>query len=81
MSGDPELGNQSINATRMYNELDLDIDRDFDEGADPLWSLYGTVVKEQDKANLDDVTNDMNSLLLFVGPLSFILPLLYASSC
>ena len=61
--------------------LDPDIDQDFNEHANPLWSLYGTVAKEQDKATLDKVTNDMNSLLVFVGLLSFTLPLLCASSC
>ena len=81
MSGDPELGNQSINATLMYNEWNHDDEPGFDERADPLWSFYGTVAKKEDKATLDEVTNDMNSLLLFVGPLSFILPLLCASSC
>ena len=80
MSGDPELGNQPINATHMYG-VNPHIDQDFNERADPLWSFYGTAIKEQDKANLDDVTNDMNSLLVFVGPLSFTLPLLCASSC
>ena len=80
MSGDHELGNQPINATYMLG-VDLDVDPDFNEHANPLWSLYGTVAKEQDKATLDEVTNDMNSLLVFVGPLSFTLPLLCASSC
>ena len=49
MSGDPKLGNQPINATYMLG-VDLDVDPDFNERANLLWSFYRTVAKEQDKA-------------------------------
>lgn len=55
-------------------------DDDYDGGAAPLWSLYAKVAKEDDEANLDNVTNDMNTLLVFVRPPSSALPLLCASS-
>ena len=53
---------------------------DYDSGAAPLWSLYAKVAKEDDKANLDSVTNDMTTLLVFVRPPSSALPLLCTSS-
>ena len=50
--------------------------QDYNDSANPLWSLYGKIAKEDDKAALDDVTDDMNSLLLFMRLLSFTLPAL-----
>jgi len=56
------------------------IDQDFNDSANPLWSLYGKVVKEYDKATLDDITSGMDGLLIFVRSISPALPLLRASS-
>jgi len=55
------------------------IDQDFNDSANPLWSLYGKKAKEYDKASLDDITSGMEGLLLFVRSLSSTLPSLWAS--
>ena len=52
-----------------------EIDQDFGDSANPLWSLYGKIAKENDTANLDDITSGMDSLLIFVRPLSSTLSL------
>jgi len=51
-------------------------DQDFNDSANPLWSLYGKKAKDYDKATLDDITSGMEGLLLFVRSLSSTLPLL-----
>ena len=63
---DPEIGHQSgINVTHMHG-VDLNIDPDFNESTNPLWSLYGKMAKEDDKDTLEDMTSGMEGLLLFV---------------
>ena len=77
---DPESGNQpGINVHEMCG-VDLNIDPDFDEHANPLWSLYGEKAKEDDKATLEDITSGMDGLLLFVRSLSSTLHPLLAPS-
>ena len=77
---DPEIGNQpGPNVAKMCG-VDLSIDEDFDEHANPLWSLYGEKAKEDDKATLEDITSGMDGLLLFVRSLSSTLPPLLAPS-
>ena len=53
-----------------------DIDQDFNDNANPLWSLYGKEAQEFDKVTLENITSDMEGLLLFVRSLSSTLPLL-----
>ena len=77
---DPEIGNQpGPNVDEMCG-VDLNFDKDFDENANPLWSLYGKKAKEDDKATLEDITSGMDSLLIFVRSLSSSLPPLLAPS-
>jgi hypothetical protein len=74
MPMDPELGNQpNINRAQIHG-VDLNIDPDFNESANPLWSLYGKMAKEDDKDTLEDMTSGMEGLLLFVRSLSSTLP-------
>jgi Family of unknown function (DUF6535) len=40
--------------------------RDFDDGADTLWTLYGNEAKDFDKTHIQTLRNDMKNLLLFV---------------
>ena len=53
-----------------------EIDKGFDDSANPLWSLYGKMAKEDDKATLEDITRGMEGLLLFLRFLFSTLPLL-----
>ena len=57
-----------------------DIDADFDESMNPLWSLYGKMAKDDDKETLEDTTSGMDGLLIFVRSLSSTLPQLRAPS-
>ena len=68
MPMDHELGNQPVNVTQMHG-VDLSVDPDFNESANPLWSLYGKMAKEDDKDTLEDMTSGMEGLLLFVRSL------------
>ena len=77
---DPESGNQPGRDVGQMCGVDLNIDEDFDEHANQLWSLYGEKAKEDDKATLEDITGGMDGLLIFVRPLSSTLPPLLAPS-
>ena len=40
--------------------------RDFDDGANALWSLYGKEAKTHDEARFESVAKDMDGILVFV---------------
>lgn len=40
--------------------------RDFDDGANALWSLYGNEAKKHDEARVESVAKDMGDILTFV---------------
>ena len=40
--------------------------RDFDDGANALWSLYGEEVKTHDESRFESVAKDMDGVLVFV---------------
>ena len=40
--------------------------RDFDDGANALWSLYGKEAKTHDEARVESVAKDMGGILTFV---------------
>ena len=40
--------------------------RDFDDGANALWSLYGKEAKTHDEARFKSVAKDMDGVLVFV---------------
>ena len=48
---------------------DIDRDGDFNENANPLWSLYGKEAKEFDKHAIKDMTGGIEELFLFVRSL------------
>ena len=77
---DPESGNQPGINVDQTSGADPNIEPDFDEHANPLWSLYGEKAKEDDKVTLEDITSGMDGLLLFVRSLSSTLPPLLAPS-
>ena len=70
MSMDHESGNQPahVPVTQMHG-VALSVDLDFNESANPLWSHYGKMAKEDDKDTLEDMTSGMEGLLLFVRSL------------
>ena len=41
--------------------------RDFDDGANALWSLYGKEAKSHDKARFESLAEDMDGVLIFVS--------------
>ena len=41
--------------------------RDFDDGANALWSLYGKEAKTHDEARFSSLAKDMDGILLFVS--------------
>ena len=41
--------------------------RDFDDGANALWSLYGEEVKTHDESRFESVAKDMDGVLVFVS--------------
>jgi hypothetical protein len=49
------------------------VNQDFDDNADPLWSLYGKEAKKYDKVTLNDIKKDMDGLLIFVRSYSLLL--------
>ena len=40
--------------------------RDFDDGANALWDLYGKGAKTHDEARFESVAKDMDGVLVFV---------------
>jgi hypothetical protein len=40
--------------------------RDFDDGANSLWSLYGKAAQTHDESYVQSLAKDMDGLLLFV---------------
>jgi hypothetical protein len=40
--------------------------RDFDDGANTLWTLYGNEAEDFDKNHIQTLKDDMNNILLFV---------------
>ena len=40
--------------------------RDFDDGANALWSLYGEEAKTHDQARFESMTKNMDGALVFV---------------
>lgn len=40
--------------------------RDFDDGANALWTLYGKEAKTHDEARVESVAKDMGGILTFV---------------
>ena len=40
--------------------------RDFDDGANALWSLYGREAKTHDEVRFESVAKDMDGVLIFV---------------
>ncbi|KAH9170104.1 hypothetical protein EDB89DRAFT_1356358 [Lactarius sanguifluus] len=53
--------------TERGEQLSLDTGRDFGDGANALWSLYGKVAQTHDKAQFQGLANDMDGVLLFAG--------------
>ncbi|KAN0136276.1 hypothetical protein V8E53_005881 [Lactarius tabidus] len=47
--------------------------RDFDDGANALWSLYGKEAQTHDKARFESVSQDMDGVLVFAGLFSAVL--------
>jgi hypothetical protein len=45
---------------------DQKVHRDFDDGANALWSLYGKEAKTHDEARFVSLAADMDGVLLFV---------------
>lgn len=41
--------------------------RDFDDGANALWTLYGKEAKTHDEARFESVAKDMDGVLVFVS--------------
>ncbi|KAH9969402.1 hypothetical protein BGW80DRAFT_1562490 [Lactifluus volemus] len=41
--------------------------RDFDDGANTLWTLYGNEAEDFDKTHIQTLKDDMNNILLFAG--------------
>jgi hypothetical protein len=46
--------------------IDQEERRDFDDGANALWSLYGKEAKTHDEARFVSLAADMDGVLLFV---------------
>lgn len=46
--------------------MDQKARREFDDGADALWSLYGREAKTYDEAQFESVAKDMDGVLVFV---------------
>ena len=40
--------------------------KDFDDSANPLWSLYGKEAKSRDEARIQALKDDMDGVLIFV---------------
>jgi len=40
--------------------------KDFDDSANPLWSLYGQEAKSRDEAQIQTLKDDMDGVLIFV---------------
>lgn len=56
-NGDPETPPQPDTGTD---------DRDFDDSANALWTLYGQEAKNYDRATIKNIKSDMEGLLIFV---------------
>ncbi|KAH9170101.1 hypothetical protein EDB89DRAFT_1356394 [Lactarius sanguifluus] len=70
-SGGGETGNHSSEGpfpTGSHKEC-----RDFDDGANALWSLYGKEAKTHDEARIVGLADDMDGVLLFAGLFSAVL--------
>jgi hypothetical protein len=64
-----------LEAPPPASEADSDSEnKDFDESANNLWSLYGKEAKNYDKATIKDIKSDMGGLLIFVRSHSSTLP-------
>lgn len=60
-SGVGTTGNSSTEGLSRTKER-----RDFDDGANALWSLYGKEAKAHDEARFVSLASDMDGVLLFV---------------
>lgn len=57
-------GQQSVNMPRMVG--------DFDDSANPLWSLHAKESKSHDEARIQSLKNNMDGILIFVRAFSFL---------
>jgi hypothetical protein len=70
-----------LEAPAPASEADSDTEnKDFDDSANNLWTLYEKEAKKYDKATIKDIKSDMGSLLIFVRSHSSTYPLLSAWS-
>ncbi|KAF8262934.1 hypothetical protein EI94DRAFT_640160 [Lactarius quietus] len=71
---DSEVGTTGNSSTEGLSRAGTQKERkDFDDGANPLWSLYGTVAKTHDQARFSSLAEDMEGVLLFAGLFSGVL--------
>lgn len=57
-----------VEDTNNQNDLNLSPEerQDFDDSANKLWSLYGKEAESHDKARIETLKDDMDSVLIFV---------------
>ena len=61
----PEDPEQGLGTTESLPQSQKER-RDFDDGANALWSLYGEEVKTHDEARFESMAKDMDGVLVFV---------------
>ena len=60
------IGSAAGTIKSALNGIDQKERRDFDDGANALWSLYGKEAKTHDEARFESVAKDMDGVLVFV---------------
>jgi hypothetical protein len=60
------INNQSGNDVQSRSLGDPSEKQDFDDSANPLWSLYGKEAKNHDEAQIKTLKDDMDGILIFV---------------
>ena len=60
------IGSAAGTIKSSLNGIDQKERRDFDDGANALWSLYGKEAKTHDEARFESVAKDMDGVLVFV---------------
>ncbi|KAI0285615.1 hypothetical protein BC826DRAFT_918655, partial [Russula brevipes] len=70
---DGPLGNDVDDAPNIPPEEPHEEYKDFDDGANPLWSLYEKEVRPRDEAQIQTLKDDMDGVLIFAGLFSAVL--------
>ena len=60
------IGSAAGTIKSSLKDIDQKEPRDFDDGANALWTLYGKEAKTHDEARFESVAKDMDGVLVFV---------------